>query len=39
MFNYIKQTEMNKAEPLVPQPSSSEIEPANEQFKNYIIRY
>jgi hypothetical protein len=39
MFNYVKQTEMNRTEPSVPQPSSSETEIPNEQFKNYIIRY
>lgn len=39
MFNHVKQTEIDTAEPLVFQPSSSEVETAIEQFKNYIIRY
>jgi hypothetical protein len=32
MFNYIKHTEMNTAEPPVPEPSSPEAEIANELF-------
>jgi hypothetical protein len=32
----VKQTEIHRADPLVPEPSPSEVETAIEKFKRYI---
>jgi hypothetical protein len=37
--NYIRQTEIHTAEPLVPEPSALELELAIEKLKRQITRY
>jgi hypothetical protein len=38
-FNDIRQTEIHTAEPLVPEPSSFEVEIAVENFKRYSVNH
>ena len=38
-FNYVKETEIHTAEPLVPEPSAFEVELAVEKLKSQITRY